>query len=74
MIYPIPEVFKTSTNHTYPPGNTVIFEQFFKERFEREGIVLGRKYLPIQWTNFYISRNYATNDMSDLQSFLDLTN
>jgi len=71
MIYPIPEVFKTSTNHTYPPGNTVIFEQFFRERFEREGIVLSRKYLPIQWTNFYISRNYANNDMSDLQSFLD---
>jgi hypothetical protein len=71
MIYQIPEVFKTLTNHTYPPGNNVIFEQFFRERFERDNIVLNRKYLPIQWTNFYISRNYATNDMSDLQSFLD---
>jgi hypothetical protein len=32
--------------------------------------VTKRKYLPILWTNFYISRDYASKDMSDLQDFL----
>jgi hypothetical protein len=71
MIQQVPETFTIPTNHTYPPGNTMIFEEFFKQKFEKDNVVTHRKYLPIQWTNFYISRNYATNDMSDLQSFLD---
>ena len=71
MIQQVPETFTIPTNHTYPPGNTMIFEEFFKQKFERDNVETHRKYLPIQWTNFYISRNYANNDMSDLQSFLD---
>jgi hypothetical protein len=71
MIQQVPETFTIPTNHTYPPGNNVIFEQFFKEKFEKNNILTNRKYLPIQWTNFYIFRNYANSDMSDLQSFLD---
>lgn len=66
-----PEKFITKTNHTYPPGNDVIFEEYFYENFIKSNINTDRIYLPILWTNLYISRNYATQDMSDLQQFLD---
>lgn len=70
-IYPTPEIFLTKTNHTYPPNNDIVFEQYFYETYLKENKVNDRVYLPIQWTCFYISRNYGNNDMSDLQNFLD---
>jgi hypothetical protein len=71
IVQSVPNIFTIPTNHTYPPGNTIIFEEFFKRKFEENKIITNRKYLPILWTNFYISRNYAQNDIGDLQSFLD---
>lgn len=67
----IPNAFVVKTNHEYPPGNNQIFEHYFYERFKKENPNTIRKYLPILWTNFYISRNYAQSDMTDLQKFLD---
>lgn len=66
-----PKIFMTKTNHIYPPGNDMIFEEYFMNEFYKSGIQTDRIYIPILWTNFYISRGYATQDMSDLQNFLN---
>jgi hypothetical protein len=71
IIFPTPEHFLTKTNHTYPPGNTKVFEQFFYESSMLDTRELDRIYLPIQWTSFYFSKNYATQNMDDIQCFLD---
>jgi glycosyltransferase involved in cell wall biosynthesis len=70
-IFETPEIFLTRTNHHYPPGNNIVFEHFFLEKFISENPDVNRIYLPIQWTCFYISRNYGNSDMLDLQIFLD---
>ena len=70
MIQDTPEKFIVPTNHTYPPHNEMIFEEYFYERFYEENIYTDRIYLPILWTNYYISKNYCNDDMSDLQDFL----
>ena len=67
----IPENFLIKTNHAYPPGNHMIFEQYFYERFCSELPETNRVYLPVQWTNFYISRDYSVNNTGDLQNFLN---
>lgn len=70
-IQQIPNEFAVLTNHVYPPGNHLIFEDYFFRKFMSEKPATKRKYLPILWTNFYISRDYASKDMSDLQDFLN---
>lgn len=67
----VPEIFKVSTNHEYPPGNDLIFEEYFYNKFISDPFDSDLYYLPILWTNFYISRNYGSWDMSDLQNFLN---
>lgn len=67
----VPNEFLVKTNHSYPPGNDMVFEEFFLQKFLEDKPETNRIYLPIQWTCFYISRNYANADMSDLQNFLD---
>ena len=70
-IVEVPEIFITKTNHIYPPNNDVIYEEYFYNRFITNNVDTELCYLPVLWTNFYISRNYANSDMSDLQLFLD---
>jgi hypothetical protein len=66
-----PQDFLVKTNHNYPPGNYMVFEEFFYNKFIEENPETDRIYLPIQWTCFYISRNYLQDSVDDLQSFLD---
>lgn len=70
MIENVPEKFIVKTNHTYPPFNNLIFEEFFYN-YIMDNDKTDRIYLPVLWTNFYLSRGNAEYDMSDLQSFLD---
>ena len=63
--------FIVRTNHTYPPFNDIIFEEFFYNYFNNNNISTKRIYLPVLWTNFYLSRGNGDGDMSDLQIFLD---
>ena len=65
----IPKKFMVKTNHVNPPYNDMIFEEYFYRH--NKDIKTIRNYLPIMWTNFYISRKYGQKDMSDLQLFLD---
>jgi hypothetical protein len=59
------------TNHTYPPNNYQIFEEFFYDYYINNNIITEREYIPILWTNLYISRNYGNSNMEDVQSYLD---
>lgn len=71
MMQEVPKIFQISTNHEYPPHNKIIFEEWFRNWYINNNIVTELIYLPIFWTNFYISRKYGRADMSDLQNYLD---
>ena len=63
--------FAIKTNHQNPPHNYQIFEEYFYNRFSQERPKTKRKYLPICWTNYYVSKNYCKDDMSDIQDYLN---
>lgn len=63
--------FSIKTNHENPPHNHKIFEEYFCERFLGENPETEREYLPVCWTNYYVSKNYCNDDMSDIQEYLD---
>jgi hypothetical protein len=71
MIEQVPNIFQTHTNHEYPPFNKMIFEEYFMNWYKTNTVKTEYVYLPILWTNFYISRKYGTVVMGDLQKFLD---
>lgn len=62
--------FLAGTNHQYPPHNKIIFEEFFYNYVTKNNIETNRIILPIFWTNYYISKNYGTLNMQDLQEFI----
>lgn len=63
--------FMVKTNHEYPPNNKIIFEEYFYNWFIQNKPQADRTYLPIFWTNYYISKNYAQQDISEINKFLD---
>ena len=63
--------FMVKTNHEYPPNNKIIFEEYFYNWFIQNKPQVDRTYLPIFWTNYYISKNYAQQDISEINKFLD---
>ena len=63
--------FKIPTNHEYPPCNKVIFEEYFYHWIMKNRLVTKKTYLPIFWTNYYISKDYATKDITAINEFLD---
>ena len=72
MIEQVPNIFQILTNVEYPPHNKMIFEEYFMNYYSRwDYSEKERIYLPILWTNYYISRNYGCFDMSHLQKYLD---
>jgi hypothetical protein len=73
FIYPVPSEFLLKTNHVYPPGNFEVFEEYFYRSFmDINSYSLNRVYLPIQWTSYYMSKDYGKDSMDDLQLYLDL--
>lgn len=72
IIHEVPYQFLIKTNHEYPIGNKMVFEEFFYNKFITETPDTKIIYLPIQWTSFYLSRNCSDlNNLSDLQLFLN---
>jgi hypothetical protein len=63
--------FMVKTNHEYPPNNKIIFEEYFYNWFIENKPNVNKTYLPIFWTNYYISRDYAQQDISEIDIFLD---
>lgn len=67
----VPTIFQTKTKLIYPPNNNIIFEEYFMNYYKNNNISSDYIYLPIIWTNFYISRDFGNSDMTDLQDFLN---
>ena len=67
----VPQIFQGKTNKEYPPYNKMVFEEYFMNYYRDNNIETDRIYLPIMWTNFYISRKYGAFSMADLQDFID---
>lgn len=66
------ENFRTpKTFNPYPPDAIETFEEYFYKCFLKSPPDLDRVYIPIFWTNYYISRDYGNEDISDLQLFLN---
>lgn len=63
--------FMVKTNHEYPPNNKIIFEEYFYNWFIENKVQTSKTYLPIFWTNYYISKDYAQQDISEINTFLD---
>jgi hypothetical protein len=55
----------------YPPSNKQTFEEYFYDEYMNNNIKTDRIYIPVFWTNFYISKNYGNGDLSKLQKSLD---
>lgn len=64
------ENFNIKTTFIYPPYNQMIFEEYFYNYYVSNNIKTDREYLPIIWTNYYLSKNYGQSSMEDLQTFL----
>ena len=71
MIQKTSKNFIVKTNLIYPPHNNMIFEEYFYNYMMNNDVITERIYVPILWTNLYISRNYGASDMSDIQNFLN---
>ena len=63
--------FMVKTNHEYPQNNKIIFEEYFYNWFVENKPITNKIYLPIFWTNYYISKDYAQQDISEVNRFLD---
>jgi hypothetical protein len=63
--------FMVKTNHEYPQNNKIIFEEYFYNWFVENKPIINKIYLPIFWTNYYISKDYAQQDISEVNRFLD---
>ena len=55
----------------YPPSNKQTFEEYFYDEYVKSNVNTDRIYIPIFWTNYYISKNYGNGDLSKLQEVLD---
>ena len=65
------EKFRPRNILAYPPGNSKIFEEYFYDEYSKIKITSERIYIPIFWTNYYISKDYGNGDISELQNLLN---
>ncbi len=67
----VSKIFQPRNILVYPPNNKQTFEEYFFDRSIKEITNLNRIYLPIFWTNYYISKNYGNGDISELQNLIN---
>lgn len=69
-VEPVPQQFRPHIRHAYPPDNDLIFEEWFYQNFKGS---VGRTYLPIFWTAYYVNHGYGRDKkaISELQTFLN---
>ena len=64
------ENFRTpKTFKPYPPDTIETFEEYFYKCFLKSTPNIDRTYIPVFWTNYYISKDFGQEDISDLQLF-----
>lgn len=67
----ISEEFRPRNILEYPPSNKQTFEEYFYDEYMNNNTKTDRIYIPVFWTNYYISKNYGKGDLSKLQEILD---
>lgn len=67
----INESFRPRNILEYPPNNKQTFEEYFYDQYIIDNTITDRIYIPIFWTNYYISKNYGQAELSELQEVLD---
>ena len=68
----VPEKFKLKSSIRYPKHiNDPLIEEYFYNFFKNNELNNNRIYLPIFWTNFYISRQYGKN-IDDLREYIKI--
>jgi hypothetical protein len=65
------EKFRTPKTFQYPLDTSEMFEEYFYKYFLKSTPNIDRVYIPVFWTNYYISKDFGQGDMSDLQLFLN---
>jgi hypothetical protein len=63
----VPDRFRPHIRLTYPPSNTLIFEEWFYTRYQKEDNKSDRVYLPIFPTSYQVNNKYG-KDKTALQS------
>jgi hypothetical protein len=66
----IDEKFRPRNVLIYPPSNNKTFEEHFHDEYIKEQYS-HRIYIPIFWTNYYLSKNYGKGDLSELQEVIN---
>jgi len=69
----IPQEFRRTIKHVYPPNNSKIFEEWFFERYNPSDNKSGREYIPIFPTSYQVNANYGRDSgkMRQLQRVFD---
>jgi hypothetical protein len=66
-----PSEFQPHINVSYPPNNTLIFEEWFSRNYTSD--VSDREYLGVHFTSYLVNHDYAKRpeDVPRLQAFVD---
>ena len=69
----VPEKFRPHIKMEYPPGNKLIFEEWFFKQQTWKNLQGGRTYLPVFWTSYYVNNNYGKNQsaIDELQQYIN---
>lgn len=72
----VPEKFRPHIKVAYPEGNDLIFEEWFYQNFQVDGVIAGYDltyYLPIFWTSFHVNNGYGKDRrlIKELQMFVN---
>lgn len=55
----VDDKFRPHINVDYPPGNDLIFEEWFYQNYRPEENNSGRFYVPIFWTSYHVNHGYG---------------
>lgn len=73
MITFVEPQFRPHIRVDYPPNNTLIFEEWFYDRWMGGQVKNDRSYLPVFWTSYWVNHDYGNNPVRKkiLQDFVD---
>lgn len=72
----VEEIFRPHIKVDYPPGNDLIFEEWFYQNYKPEENHSDRLYVPIFWTAYHVNNGYGKNRhaLRDLQRLVNSFN
>lgn len=72
----VAEKFRSRIKVDYPPGNDLIFEEWFYQNYKPEENHSDRFYVPIFWTSYHVNHGYGRDRraIKELQQFVNSFN